>query len=331
MNIREWGTHRLPNDLCPSCWAGRLLQSGSRAVCPSCGEVFPYGWVRGIYSEVLPGSLTPGEGPLYASLQRYATHSDKGPHLMDFVLDLDYPEFSQAVRAAQAYAEHLKGEPFTLFFSGSKGFHFVFLAETFGAVPEEKPHLRLRHMASRLQLEYPLDFSVYSTRRLLRVPNTRHPKTGLFKVPLAVEEIPYALDLAKAPRPYTPNLSPSKRLRELYSLPVPEEPVTPTAALEGFTPPCVQHLLATGPPMPGTRHYLTLQLAVFFARSGRSKEELLEWARTTPGASATPERERVNDAARAYDWAVKSRAKLSCSTMQAYGLCSTDCPLYKKA
>lgn len=337
MTYREWATHREEGDLCPTCGVGRLLRAGQVAVCSECGEVWPYGWARGYFSDIRPGSihgLAVGQGPLYASLQRYAGPEAKGEHLMDFALDLDYKTFDQAVKAAQAYAELLKGEPFHLYFSGSKGFHFVFRAESFGQEPSLEPHRVLRRIAQRLELkDFPIDYAAYTRSRLFRAPNSRHPKTGLYKVQILPEEIPYARELAKSPRPLHPIQGPSALLSDLYRQVVTEPPPAPTSvpvSSFNFVPPCFARLMEEGPPDYGTRHALTLQLAVFFVRSGRSKDELLEWAASMPGVYRAKLDERVADAARAYDWALNKNARFRCSVMQRHGLCSEDCPLYGK-
>ncbi|ABU96873.1 hypothetical protein [Thermus phage P23-45] len=334
---REWATHREADQLCPDCWEGRLVQSNRVLVCPKCGTLHTAGWYRGFLSPTRPESifgLQVGQGPLFASLQKAASPEGLNHlHLMDFALDLDYPSLDQAVEAAQHYADLLKGEPFRLYFSGSKGFHLVVPAEALGMRPQREPEKVLRAMARALaHPKYPLDTSAYSRRRLFRAANTRHGTTGLYKVALSPEEIPYALELARTPRPVPRLKGRSTLLAALYQekLAEPEpEPETDDYVFR-FTPPCFQRLLEEGPPEPGTRHALTLQLAAFFVRSGRTKEELVAWAASNPGASRASYRERTSDAARAYDWAEAKRPRFSCRVMEGFGLCHDSCPLKKK-
>jgi len=52
-----------------------------------------------------------------------------------------------------------------------------------------------------------LDRSIYSKTRLFRAPNSRHPKTGLFKRRLSLDELTYlkveaVVDLARQPEPF---------------------------------------------------------------------------------------------------------------------------------
>ncbi len=323
--------------LCPDCGVGRLVESSKITICPSCGAVSPKGWHRGYISFQRPLSINGvpiNGGPLFASLQK-APHPQglEGHHLMDFAIDLDFDSFEDSVNAAQYYSEQLKGEPFRLYFSGSKGFHIVVSAESLGMHPISHPHIYLRSVAKRLASpKYPIDYSIYSSRRLFRVANTVHPKTGLYKVPLLVEEIPFALELAKQPRPLITTTGKSTLLRELFEQALTEPPLpSENRAREiNFTPPCMESLLYHGPPLPGTRHALLLQLAAFFVASGRTKEELMSWAADTPGASRATYRERVKDAERAYLWAEKHRPRFSCRTIASYGLCDPSCPMARR-
>jgi hypothetical protein len=334
---REWGTHREEDQLCPDCWGARLIKVGKHLACPSCGTLHTPGWYRGFVSPSKPESIfgvQVGQGPLFASLQKASSPEGLlSAYLMDFALDLDYPTYDLAVEAAQRYAELLKDEPFRLYFSGSKGFHFVIPAEALGMRPHKAPETVLRAMAqSLMDPRYPLDMSAYSRRRLFRVANTRHGTTGLYKVPITPEEIPFAKELAKEPRPIPKLKLKPGPLAELYRSKLkalPERPPKEDGGTLSFTPPCFERLLREGPPEPGTRHALTLQMAAFFVRSGRSKEELVAWAASTPGASRASYRERVSDASRAYDWAESKNARFSCKVLQSYGLCQSACPLYR--
>ncbi len=95
------------------------------------------------------------------------------------------------------------------YYSGAKGFHVEVPSGAFGGFEPSQ------HIASRLrqlvQILFPAadriscDRAIYEKLRLWRWPNTRHGKTGLYKVPLTGDEIlTLTLDqirmLAKAPR-----------------------------------------------------------------------------------------------------------------------------------
>jgi hypothetical protein len=108
----------------------------------------------------------------------------------------------------------------SLYFSGLKGFHVELPGGLFGECqPDRETAARLRWVAealARIASLRTVDFSIYKTVHLWRVVNTRHGRSGLFKVRLSVEEI-LTLDiaairaLATAPRELE-TVAPNERL-----------------------------------------------------------------------------------------------------------------------
>jgi hypothetical protein len=74
-----------------------------------------------------------------------------------------------------------------VFFSGNRGFHFYILDEKFkDQSGSEGVPLAIAKACRQLAGQYGcFDGQVYNRTSLLRVTNTRHPKTGLYKVPLS--------------------------------------------------------------------------------------------------------------------------------------------------
>jgi hypothetical protein len=134
-------------------------------------------------------------------------------------LDIDAPDLGEALAAARAVEERLghawgvPPEAVRRYFSGKKGFHVtvdtrVFLPPVPSRLAPELLHRLTRRLARELGFapSGPLDLSLRDRVRLLRLPNTRHEESGLFKVPLSAEELgslgPEALRAsARAPRP----------------------------------------------------------------------------------------------------------------------------------
>ncbi len=86
----------------------------------------------------------------------------------------------------EAYAP----ENIRIFFSGCKGFHVMVADADLERMPasEDMPNrveAACRKLAGDLQT---FDGSVYGKTRLLRAENSRHPKSGLYKIPLTLEE-----------------------------------------------------------------------------------------------------------------------------------------------
>ncbi len=119
-----------------------------------------------------------------------------GPHAAD--LDGKEGELENVQREALEYIAAL-GEKtavhyseLDISFSGCKGFHVLAAPTLYGA----KPAINLDDIYRRISQELKdekkfhfLDFCVYDRSRLLRPPNTIHPKTKLYKVPLTYAEL----------------------------------------------------------------------------------------------------------------------------------------------
>ncbi len=78
-----------------------------------------------------------------------------------------------------------------VFFSGSKGFHLGIPTALFGAAPALDFHLLARTVAERLAglAGVQIDTGVYDRVRAFRAPNSRHPRSGLHKRHLSVDEL----------------------------------------------------------------------------------------------------------------------------------------------
>jgi hypothetical protein len=99
-----------------------------------------------------------------------------------------------------------------VFFSGSKGFHILVPTDLWSPTPSVDFSRVARVFAERIAAEakVAIDSSIYSRVSLIRSPNSRHPATGLFKVPLTVDQIDSLDDgeireLARQPIPAAPS------------------------------------------------------------------------------------------------------------------------------
>jgi hypothetical protein len=92
-----------------------------------------------------------------------------------------------------------------VFFSGAKGIHLYLPAVLFGFEPSDRLPKINRSIAEDLFGVINPDLKVYDLNRLFRIDGTIHSKTGLYKIPLEIDEV-YGLsideikDLAKTPR-----------------------------------------------------------------------------------------------------------------------------------
>ena len=118
------------------------------------------------------------------------------------VFDLDRADLSEALADARKLARLLLQRypmldgSLPVYFSGSKGFH-VYLELTHEPRPAVGFNAVCRTLAEALAANagVKIDTAIYDANRILRLPNSRHPKTGLFKKRIDAEAL-FTLDLA---------------------------------------------------------------------------------------------------------------------------------------
>ena len=138
-----------------------------------------------------------------------------------FPIDLDHPELSTALEAARYLVAFFRDSwqidpaAIQIYFSGSKGFHLLLDARLYGKVaPSTNLPLIFdsmrRHLAQELpeHLRQTVDLGIKDRVRLLRLPNTQHERSRLYKVLLSPDELnsigPEAIrDRARETRPLT--------------------------------------------------------------------------------------------------------------------------------
>uniref|UniRef100_A0A6H1ZHS5 Putative helicase n=1 Tax=viral metagenome TaxID=1070528 RepID=A0A6H1ZHS5_9ZZZZ len=160
-----------------------------------------------------------------------------GPSYADFLpLDFDGPDLEQVLEQVRTFLNQLQVAfdvdelgGLRTYFSGAKGFHVLLDAELFGGwVPSPGLAAQQKELATRLMGDQAgFDPTIYDTSRLFRLPNTQHGKSGLWKVPLSIEELLYKCSiedikaLAAAPReiafPAWGDCSPSSALAEIWN------------------------------------------------------------------------------------------------------------------
>ncbi|MDW7709145.1 MAG: primase C-terminal domain-containing protein [Deferrisomatales bacterium] len=237
-------------------------------------------------------------------------------------LDIDAPDLEVALEAARAVEAHLEGawglppEAMRLYFSGKKGFHVtvdtrLFRAPTPSRAAPELLHRLTRRLARELGVpgSGSLDLSLRDRVRLLRLPNTRHEESGLFKTPLAPDELrSLGVDgirrLARTPRPLW-RVDPSGLLfgGSAVVLPRARAVLEEVAAESGPSPPppakCLgggardevlacpaRRALLEAPAPAGQRNNTAIRLASWLREGGWGEETVAarmdEWNRANP-------------------------------------------------
>ena len=195
------------------------------------------------------------------------------------------------------------------FFSGGKGFHIFINAKILGVQPHSKLNLIFKSIA--LYLENFLELktldtaSIYSKRRMMRLTDSLHHKSKLFKIELHHNELEKTIDqireMAKSPRgslwddeefgnvlPIEDATYFYKHFVDLYKEQEMIERLKPQTLIRntGETATCVKDLMTNHIRKSGTRNIATLTLAAYFKDQGFSEKDtievLLPWALRIP-------------------------------------------------
>jgi hypothetical protein len=112
--------------------------------------------------------------------------------------DFDSPHNDLALTEVRSFTEKAMNPKYGLviddvryYFSGNKGFHLFIKTPEVEELPAgEKIPETIKRYCTILAGEYSsFDRSVYDRTRIFRIPNSRHSKTGLFKIPLLAGEV----------------------------------------------------------------------------------------------------------------------------------------------
>ncbi len=117
-------------------------------------------------------------------------------------IDIDHPDLLPALEATRRLTTFLlerwqiDSNAIQIYFSGSKGFHLMLDTRVFGKIlPSKNLPLIFDSLRRHLALEIPehcrdtVDLAIKDRVRLLRLPNTVHEKSKLYKVILSLEEL----------------------------------------------------------------------------------------------------------------------------------------------
>ena len=232
-----------------------------------------------------------------------------------------------------------------IYFSGNKGFHVLIDSTILGLQPDKDLNKKLKRVMLRAKKELVLqtiDIRIYDRKRLFRMPNSINSKSGLYKIPLNLNELmgmtyEQLYQLAGSPRFYifdAPGFIKAahdkfaewfkvvsvERRRSHKSYEIPKTP------LPLF--PCVTHVLEHGVEQ-GMRNNTTVAVASSLLGAGKSYDEtndiLLAWNETC-NEPPLPEHEIHAALVSAYSM-LKSGRRYGCTAFKELGLCAgRECP-----
>lgn len=167
-------------------------------------------WKRALLSEVDEKLIQPSRNfRCFTSVQLWEKweRDEREEMWMPLFFDLDSEGDLDAaiadVKKIIVYMEEMLQVPadyVRVYFSGSKGFHVIVQPEVFDIRPAADLHLKVKkaalYVAELLKLAT-FDHRVYSKRRMLRVYNSVHEKTKLYKIELSHRELNRGADWIK--------------------------------------------------------------------------------------------------------------------------------------
>ena len=142
---------------------------------------------------------------LYRSAFMYDNMDPYNSNLFgDFFMDFDSEEDLELARQDLLFVIwrlnlktgfNLPMDAFRIYFSGKKGFHLTIPWQYFNIEPHAQLDRIFRWIAEdlhRTSMNQTIDLVIYEKRRLYRMENTIHQRTGLYKIPLQYDEAAHA-------------------------------------------------------------------------------------------------------------------------------------------
>lgn len=273
--------------------------------------------------------------PQFRSVQTYEQTESNGiegksgllyrPTGYDFIpFDIDSQDIYSAITDARKLIRWLEVYGVfdsSIYWSGSKGIHICIPWASFEKEYQDYTPLVLKKLITQyiapLTKISTLDTSVYNNRALFRVPNTRNAKTGFYKIPLTREELFYAdigdlellslsdrTDFVEQPSKTKSDYSSLINLFELSTDAVQIESerqyrTTESGEYKIDTFDFIENYISAAKLEPGTRHIISMTLAIYYKAQGYSKDDteakVIEFMQRAIGSS-TPITQRIREA-----------------------------------
>ena len=240
----------------------------------------------------------------------------------------------------------VKKEWLKIYFSGNKGIHIILPAEIIGVTPSAELNCIYKYIANLAKGFTPnktVDTQIYDNKRLFRIPNTKHEKSGLYKIPITLNELqtlpiqqirqmavnqrtiqyPIYSELPTANRAYQKIIdeylrnkqqeerNKGKRFKKTFN----------------FVPPCIQHILENGA-QEGERNITIACLAGFYKSYGKTLDETIELISDWNDNNIKPT--GTNELIKTIKSIFNSEKQFGCATLQSLSICNNTCKVYIK-
>jgi hypothetical protein len=239
---------------------------------------------------------------IFSSIAIYAGPSYETTSITPIFFDIDSADDLPATRvSALTLCEMLMNRAFVpqdsleIYFSGNKGFHVLVPCPVFRAFSSPNALALNKRMAQKAEAQGIrfLDTGVYTNKRIWRLPNSIHGKSGLFKIPLTYEELrdmdmDSIVKLAQSPRPQDSFVMPCvcEKATQWYGRAIEcfEERYTKRSSNRTINtqfkrgwrmPPCVKAIETAVVP-DGIRHMLYVSLARYYSYLNMHHDEILD-------------------------------------------------------
>lgn len=245
---------------------------------------------------------------VYTTAYRYSSPNQAESNLfgslyLDFDSDSDEVGYEQvkqdAIRAIAYFSAifSIQPEELFIFFSGKKGIHIMVPYQILAIEPHKDLNQVFKLIAQdvhKISEHKTVDLRIYDRVRLLRLPNSIHPDTKLYKVPMTYEQFKSfnyeeVTDWAMKKQPIEKkqpryNTKASRAYKE-YIEQWEKEKVQKYSDKRGkqtlnFCPPCVRHMLRNDA-LEGKRNNTVAAMSSYFKQRGYSEEEamkrLIKW------------------------------------------------------
>lgn len=305
---------------------------------------------------------TNNEGIFETVYSYSSTEQDEALKYGDFYLDFDSDNNEKgfelvredALKAISYFkiVFNIKVSEMKIYYSGNKGIHLIIPAPKIGASADVKLNLYYKTLAEKVS-DYisngTLDLQIYDTKRLFRIPNSRHEKTGRHKILITINELreksyDEIILMASEPRfnVAIDNVSSSyidENAKKLFESIKEEtnEKLNKLNVINGdrkykfrpkYMPPCIQNLLINGA-KAGERNNSTAILASYYKinnfDSKVATESILLW---NEEINSNPLKE--SEIKRTINSIYSGNKTFGCSKIKSLGFCNETCKLLNR-